>query len=158
MAKFHVLAAAALAFAGAAFAAEPAQAQLQIQVQTWSSGSQVHRGPAQYRAPARQIAPQGYFTVNARACPQLGAQQARMTSRANHRRGQSVAVTCPSQAFNYVPSRQEVRFGYDARRMQTNRARWDARSRSFVADTRYGVAPVRVVDAPVRHVGYAWRR
>ncbi len=149
-----LFAAAALGMTGAAVAAPPAQAQLQIQIQSWSSG------PAHnYRGPQRRAAPQGYFTLNAQACAPLRDYYARPGRGAPpwaHSRGRDETVRCSSGAFQYVATRADLRNGYDARRMNTNSARWDARSNQFVVDTRNGAVPVRIVNVPRQH--YAWRR
>jgi hypothetical protein len=153
-----LFAAAALGATGAAVAAPPAQAQLQIQVQSWSSGpAHHHRG--QPRHGWRRAAPQGYFTLNAQACAPLRDYYARPGRGAPpwaHSRGRGQTVRCSSSAFQYVPTRADVRNGYDARRMSANSARWDARSNQFVVDTRHGAVPVRIVNVPRQH--YAWRR
>lgn len=83
-------------------------------------------------------APEGHFTVNASACPQL------QRAAVSFHRSQPARFSCPRQAWRYVPSRREVRFGITAPR-HGGTAYLNRHNRSYVTRTRAGEVPVQIV-------------
>ena len=91
----------------------------------------------------------GHFNVYVRDCPDL--REDRRDRRVNYgradrredRRDRRV-ISCPSSAFDYVPTRREWRQGRTGDRIRVNRAYLDRRSGTYFADTRFGPVPVYV--------------
>jgi len=158
-------AAAGLAALAVTAAPEPAAAQLQIQVETQAQ----HFGPGGYRSDhgyrdrrydrrggwrhdgrrGRWNGPEGYFVVNARACPDLREdyRDQRYGHSQRHRyhdRRDRQVLHCPPHAWDYVPSRREARAGRHGDRLRPTEAFWDPRAGRYVVQTRWGWTPVHV--------------
>lgn len=94
-------------------------------------------------------APQGHFTVSIRSCPDLREDrrdERRTTSRADRRedRRDRRVIECPRRAFDYVPTRREIRQGRTFDRLRTNTAYLDRRTGTYFAETRFGPVPVYI--------------
>jgi hypothetical protein len=123
--------AAGLGLTGMAASAAPAEAQHWHQPRGWS-------------------APQGHFVVNANACaPLRHYQQHRGRHHAQWNRQRNYVLRCQPGAFNYIPSRAEIRLGVTNRHIAVREARWDTRRQQFYAETRWGRVPVEIIHAPV---------
>ncbi|MCC5995810.1 MAG: hypothetical protein JJU18_05500 [Oceanicaulis sp.] len=116
MRAFAALCAAAAALSAAAALPAPAEAQ--------------RYGPPR--------APEGHFVVNAQACPQLHR------AAVSFHRAPPARFSCPRQAWRYVPSRREARFGITAPR-HGGTAYYSRQIDGYVSRTRAGTVPVRVV-------------
>ena len=108
---------------------------------------------AQYRGgygAAAWNGPEGYFTVNARACPDLREdfRDTRFnTGRADRwedRRDRQV-LHCPARAFDYVASRRELRMGRTGERLNPTVAYFDYRTGQYYVETRWRPVPVRII-------------
>ncbi|WP_429911707.1 hypothetical protein [Glycocaulis sp.] len=123
--------AAGLGLAGVAASAAPAEAQRWHQPRGWS-------------------APQGHFVVNANACtPLRHYHQQRSRHHAQWNRQRNYVLRCQPGAFNYIPTRAEMRMGVTNRHVTVSEARWDPRRQRFFAETRWGRVPVEVIHAPI---------
>lgn len=126
----------AAAFAGLAATALPSQAEAQRHSHGHSSRS--------------WSGPEGHFIVYRRSCPDLI--EDRIDRRVNYgrrdrredRRDRRV-LDCPDNAWEYVPSRRELRAGRTGERLRPGIAYLDRRTRSYHAETRWGDVPVYVV-------------
>jgi hypothetical protein len=93
--------------------------------------------------------PEGYFIVNAAACPDL--REDRRDARRNQGRRDRIedrrdrqVLDCPPRAWDYVPSRREAVSGRTGDRLRPDVAYWDYRTNRYYAQTRWGVVPVQV--------------
>ena len=147
MIKLSTLAAAAaLGFAGAAMLAPDAEA----------------------RHPSRGWnGPEGYFVVNAAACPDLrddrrgrgyGRHHRGYNRYGRHHRGHDRRdrriLRCPEWAWDYVPSYRERRMGRTGDRLRPDSAYWSRRGGGYYVDTRWGPVRVEVRYGRGRHHGY----
>lgn len=94
--------------------------------------------------------PEGHFLVYARACPDLREDfrdARRTTSRADRRedRRDRRILDCPPRAWEYVPSRRELRMGRTGERLRPDYAYFDRRSGRYFVETRWGGVPVQIV-------------
>ncbi len=102
-----------------------------------------------YGRGGRWNGPEGYFVVNAAACPDLreDRRDARRTQgrrdRIEDRRDRRV-LDCPPRAWDYVPSRREAVAGRTGDQLRPDVAYWDQRSNRYYAQTRWGAVPVHV--------------
>ncbi|MCP2669578.1 hypothetical protein NHF40_01385 [Maricaulaceae bacterium EIL42A08] len=94
--------------------------------------------------------PEGHFLVYAHACPDL--REDRRDRRVNRGRADrredrrdARVLNCPSRAWEYVPTRRELRQGRTGERLRPNVAYLDRRSGIYYAETRWGDVPVYVV-------------
>lgn len=99
--------------------------------------------------------PQGYFVVDARACPDLRQD---LRGRGGYdrygrhdRRGYGHSgyadqrvLTCPSHAWNYVPGAREGRMARYGYRLHPTQAYFDRRQGHYHVMTRWGGVPVRI--------------
>ncbi|WP_306016070.1 hypothetical protein [Oceanicaulis sp. MMSF_3324] len=154
----HVFAklAAAAAFAGLAATALPANAQasdltISVSASTATPQSQGYRrGYEPHHRGHRWNGPEGHFVVYARACPDL--REDRRDRRRNtgwrdrreDRRDRRV-IDCPDRAWDYIPSRRELRAGRTGERLRPDRAYLDRRTGGYYVETRWGAVPVQVV-------------
>lgn len=123
--------AASLGLAGMVASIAPAEAQRWHQPRGWAS-------------------PQGHFVVNANACAPLRQyNQHRSRYHAQWNRQRNFVLRCQPGAFNYVPTRFELRQGITGQRIFVHEARWDPRHQQFFAETRWGRVPVHVTYAPI---------
>jgi len=103
-----------------------------------------------WQQPRRWAGPQGHFVVNANACAplrQYNHQRPRFHAQWNRHR--NFVLRCQPGAFNYIPTRFELRRGITGQRIFVNQARWNPRRQQFFADTRWGPVAVHVTYAPV---------
>lgn len=109
--------------------------------------------------------PEGHFIVYARACPDLieDRRDRRVDTgrrdRIEDRRDRRV-LDCPDRAWDYVPSRRELRAGRTGERLRPGVAYLDRRTGTYFAETRWGEVPVYIVRGrgPGRGYGYNHRR
>ena len=94
--------------------------------------------------------PEGHFLVYARACPDL--REDRRDRRFNDAwrdrredRRDARVIDCPNRAWEYVPTRRELRQGRTGERLRPGVAYLDRRSGTYFAETRWGPVPVYVV-------------
>jgi phytoene/squalene synthetase len=94
--------------------------------------------------------PEGHFLVYVRSCPDLREDrrdrrvyEGRRDVRED-RRDRRV-IECPRRAWEYVPSRRELRQGRTGQRLRPTIAYLDRRSGQYFAETRWGGVPVYVV-------------
>lgn len=102
-----------------------------------------------YGRHGRWTGPEGYFVVNARACPDLREDRRDRRYTEGRRdlredRRDRRVLNCPPRAWDYVPSRREARAGRHGDRLQPYQAFWDRRANRYVVETRWGVVPVHV--------------
>ena len=99
---------------------------------------------------------QGHFLVYVRDCPDLREDRRDRrvdngrADRREDRRDRRV-IDCPSRAFEYVPSRRELRRGRTGERLRINTAFWDRETRTYYADTRFGSVPVYIQRGRAPH-------
>ena len=147
--------AAAASFAALSLAALPSAAE-----------AQQHRGGHGWHGP------EGHFRVYIRSCPDLREDrrdrriyEGRRDIRED-RRDRRV-IECPRRAWEYVPSRRELRQGRTGHRLRPTIAYLDRRSGQYFVETRWGGVPVYVVRGRApgdhrrgrgwRHGHYGWR-
>ncbi|MEO1038442.1 MAG: hypothetical protein AAFX09_02775 [Pseudomonadota bacterium] len=94
--------------------------------------------------------PEGHFIVYARSCPDIREDrrdrrvyEGRRDIRED-RRDRRI-LDCPPRAWDYVPSRRELRQGRTGDRLRPTIAYLDRRSGQYFTDTRWGAVPVYVV-------------
>jgi len=94
--------------------------------------------------------PEGHFLVYVRSCPDL--REDRRDRRFNEGRADrredrrdSRVIECPRRAWEYVPSRRELRAGRTGERLRPNVAYLDRRSGEYFVETRWNDVPVYVV-------------
>jgi len=94
--------------------------------------------------------PEGHFLVYARACPDLREDRRDRrvdrgrADRREDRRDRRV-LDCPPRAWEYVPSRRELRQGRTGERLRPQLAYLDRRAGGYFTETRWGDVPVYVV-------------
>ena len=105
---------------------------------------------AQYRGGHGWSGPQGHFLVYIRSCPDLREDrrdrrvyEGRRDVRED-RRDRRV-IECPRRAWDYVPTRRELRQGRTGDRLRPTVAYLDRRSGQYFTQTRWGAVPVYVV-------------
>lgn len=144
--------AAAAGFAALALTGLPDAAEAQYRHGD-SRSSHYDRDWFDYGRHSRWNGPEGYFVVNARACPDLrqDVRDAWRGSRYDHPRyghgrvwRDRRVLDCPHYAWDYVPSRREARAGRHGDRLQPDIAFWDHRTNRYYAQTRWGPVPVHV--------------
>ena len=147
--------AAAAAFAGLAATAAPNVAQAATATAATATTATAqgygHRcGHEPHHRGGRWNGPEGHFVVYARSCPDLREDRrdrrhnTGWRDRREDRRDRRV-IDCPARAWDYIPSRRELRQGRTGERLRPDRAYLDRRSGGFYADTRWGPVPVQVV-------------
>ena len=93
--------------------------------------------------------PEGHFLVYRRSCPDLieDRRDRRVDygrrDRREDRRDRRV-IDCPNRAWEYVPSRRELRQGRTGERLRPGVAYLDRRTGAYFAETRWGEVPVYV--------------
>ncbi len=127
--------AAAAGLAALAFTALPSGAEAQ-----YRGG---HYGPS-------WNGPEGYFQVNARACPDLleDYRDRRHSYGRHHGRGDwrdRRVLECPIHAWTYIPSYNERRMGRTGDRLYPEVAYFDRHTGRYQVQTRWGDVPVEVV-------------
>lgn len=131
----HLTAAAGLAVVALAAAPAPAEAQ-------YRGGHAYDRG---------WNGPEGHFVVYAQACPDLREDfRDRRRSYGRHRGGRGDwrdrrVLECPPHAWDYVPSRRELRMGRTGERLQARVAYYDRRTGQYFVETRWNAVPVQIV-------------
>ena len=94
--------------------------------------------------------PEGHFIIYARSCPDIREDRRDRRidkgprDRREDRRDRRI-LDCPPRAWDYVPSRRELRRGLTGERLRPDIAWLDRRSGQYFADTRWGPVPVYVV-------------
>jgi len=94
--------------------------------------------------------PEGHFVIYARSCPDIREDRRDRRidkgwrDRREDRRDRRI-LDCPPRAWDYVPSRRELRRGLTGERLRPDVAYLDRRSRQYFTDTRWGPVPVYVV-------------
>lgn len=121
---------------------------------------------ADHRDRSRWSGPEGYFVVDARACPDLredlrDRRHGRYDphDRYGHERGYGYGrsyghrgsdwrdrrvLECPRHAWTYVPSARERRMGRYGYRLNPTHAYYDRRQGHYHVETRWGLVPVRI--------------
>jgi hypothetical protein len=108
--------------------------------------------------------PEGHFLVYARACPDLREDRRDRrvdlgrADRREDRRDRRI-LDCPPRAWEYVPSRRELRQGRTGERLRPQIAHWDRPTGRYYVETRWNDVPVYIVRGRGfrdRHRG--WRR
>lgn len=110
---------------------------------------------AEHRDRYRWNGPEGHFVVEARACPDLREDlrdrrhdrgrfgHPGYRERYGDRRDQRV-LNCPAHAWHYVPSARERRAGQHGQRLNPTHAVYNARTGSYVVQTRWNQIPVQI--------------
>lgn len=94
--------------------------------------------------------PEGHFLVYARACPDLREDRRDRRvdrgwrDRREDRRDRRV-IDCPPRAWEYVPSRRELRQGRTGERLRPDAAYYSRRNGGYFVDTRWGPVPTYIV-------------
>ena len=116
-----------------------------ISLTTLPSGAE-----AQYRGGHGWHGPQGHFLVYIGSCPDLREDrrdrrvyEGRRDLREDRRDRR--LIECPHRAWDYVPSRRELRQGRTGDRLRPTLAYLDRRSGQYFTETRWGAVPVYVV-------------
>lgn len=107
--------------------------------------------------------PEGHFIVYARACPDL-REDFRDRRRSGHwaqgrRDWRDLRVLhCPPRAWEYAPSRRELRMGRTGERLRPETAYFDRSRGRYYVHTRWGAVPVEIVRGRGPHHGHSgWR-
>lgn len=127
------------------------------------ASAQLFAGHPHHHHPSGWNGPEGYFLVYARACPDLredfrdDRRWSGWRDRREDRRARRV-LSCPPRAFEYAPSRRELRLGLTGERLRVDTAYYSRRAGGYVVDTRWGPVPVQIVRGrPRHHPARGWR-